>query len=67
TSYTTDWLFPTAQSKELVRALVEARRHVTYLELTSPFGHDSFLIEIEPLEKLLEPFLSGTYEMRTVN
>jgi homoserine O-acetyltransferase len=64
TSYTTDWLFPTAQSKELVRALVDARRHVTYLELTSPFGHDSFLIEIEPLEKLLEPFLSGTYEMR---
>jgi homoserine O-acetyltransferase len=60
TSYTTDWLFPTVQSKELVDALVAARRHVTFVELTSPYGHDSFLLEVEPLEALLQPFLEQT-------
>jgi homoserine O-acetyltransferase len=61
TSYTTDWLFPTIQSRELVDALVAARRHVSFVELTSPFGHDSFLLEVEPLEELLAPFLEQTY------
>lgn len=62
TSYTTDWLFPTTQSQELVNALVAARRHVTFLELTSPYGHDSFLLEVDPLARLLGPFLSRTWE-----
>jgi homoserine O-acetyltransferase/O-succinyltransferase len=61
TSYTTDWLFPTSQSVELVNALVAARRHVTYAELESPYGHDSFLLEVEPLERLLKPFLEQTW------
>jgi homoserine O-acetyltransferase len=61
TSYTTDWLFPTVQSRELVDALVAARRHVSYVELTSPYGHDSFLLEVEPLEELLQPFLEQTW------
>ena len=60
TSYTTDWLFPTVQSQELVDALVAARRHVSFVELTSPYGHDSFLLEVEPLEELLAPFLEQT-------
>lgn len=60
TSYTTDWLFPTVQSRELVNALVAARRHVSFVELRSPYGHDSFLLEVEPLMKLLQPFLSET-------
>jgi homoserine O-acetyltransferase len=61
TSYTTDWLFPTIQSRELVDALVASRRHVSFVELTSPYGHDSFLLEVEPLEELLAPFLEQTY------
>ncbi|MBS0261713.1 MAG: homoserine O-acetyltransferase [Planctomycetes bacterium] len=61
TSYTTDWLFPTIQSRELVDALVAARRHVSFVELSSPYGHDSFLLEVEPLEELLRPFLEQTY------
>jgi homoserine O-acetyltransferase/O-succinyltransferase len=61
TSYTTDWLFPTVQSRELVDALVAARRHVSYAELSSPYGHDSFLLEVEPLEDLLRPFLEQTW------
>lgn len=62
-SYTTDWLFPTNQSKEIVRSLVEARRHVTFRELESPYGHDAFLIdsELPKLGALVSPFLARTY------
>lgn len=63
-SYDTDWLFPTSQSQELVRALLQAKRHVTHAELPSPHGHDAFLIdsELPMLKDLVEPFLAKTYE-----
>ena len=60
-SYTTDWLFPTAQSLELVEALIAGRKHVTFVELESSKGHDAFLLEIEQLEVLIRPFLAQTY------
>lgn len=59
-SYDTDWLFPTAQSRELVAALLQAGRHATFLELACPFGHDSFLIDLEPLAELVDPFLRNS-------
>lgn len=63
-SYTTDWLFPTAQSREIVRALLQAGRHVSFAELDSPHGHDAFLIEsqLPMLASLVEPFLQTTYQ-----
>jgi homoserine O-acetyltransferase len=63
-SYTTDWLFPTDQSREIVRALISAQRHVTFTELVSPHGHDAFLIESElpMLARLVSPFLERTYQ-----
>ncbi len=61
TSYTTDWLFPIAQSREIVSALIQARRHVTAVELESPYGHDSFLLEVDQLEEMLKPFLAEAY------
>jgi homoserine O-acetyltransferase len=61
TSYNTDWLFPSSQSREIVTSLVKTGRHATYLELESVFGHDSFLIEIEQLAELLVPFLRETH------
>jgi len=65
-SYTTDWLFPTSQSNELVSMLVQCGKHVTFLEFDSPYGHDSFLIEreVERLESLVTPFLDQTYTAR---
>ncbi|MCL4109024.1 UNVERIFIED_CONTAM: hypothetical protein GTU68_052662 [Idotea baltica] len=59
-SYTTDWLFPSVQSRELVTALLQAKQHVTYEELESPYGHDSFLLEMESLDRLVRPFLKQT-------
>lgn len=63
-SYTTDWLFPTAQSRQIVRALLEAQRHVTFIELDSPFGHDAFLIDsqLPMLQRLTAPFLARALE-----
>ena len=59
-SYDTDWLFPSSQSRELVSALLQQGRHVTFLELPCPFGHDSFLIDLDPLTDLVAPFLQQT-------
>lgn len=56
-SYDTDWLFPTSQSKELVSALLQVGKHVSFTELNCPFGHDSFLIDLGPLTDMVGPFL----------
>lgn len=61
-SYDTDWLFPTSQSRELVSALLQAGKHVSFLELNCPFGHDSFLIDLAPLSDLVGPFLDRTLQ-----
>jgi homoserine O-acetyltransferase len=60
-SYSTDWLFPTSQSKELVAALVETGRHVSFIELESQYGHDSFLIGVDQLAAVVAPFLGQTH------
>ncbi|HDS1696748.1 MULTISPECIES: homoserine O-acetyltransferase [unclassified Pseudomonas] len=43
-SFTTDWRFSPARSREIVNALMAARKNVCYLEIDSPYGHDAFLI-----------------------
>jgi homoserine O-acetyltransferase/O-succinyltransferase len=44
-SFNSDWRFPPPRSRELVRALLDNRRIVSYLELDAPGGHDAFLLE----------------------
>jgi homoserine O-acetyltransferase/O-succinyltransferase len=44
-SFTTDWRFPPARSREIVKALVRERRDVAYAEIAAPHGHDAFLLE----------------------
>jgi len=61
-SYDSDWLYPTRQSKEIVGALVSAGKHVSFIELHSAKGHDTFLIEIDQLEALARPFLERALE-----
>jgi homoserine O-acetyltransferase len=45
-SFSSDWRFSPARSREIVRALLEADLEVSYVELESELGHDSFLLEI---------------------
>jgi homoserine O-acetyltransferase/O-succinyltransferase len=44
-SFTTDWRFSTARSREIVKALVDNRINVSYAEIDAPHGHDAFLLE----------------------
>ncbi|MDR0457567.1 MAG: homoserine O-acetyltransferase [Burkholderiaceae bacterium] len=44
-SFSTDWRFPPARSREIVTALLENRRHVSYAEIDAPHGHDAFLLD----------------------
>ena len=44
-SFSTDWRFSPARSREIVKALLENRRDVSYAEIDAPHGHDAFLLE----------------------
>ena len=58
-SYSSDWLFPTAQSKEMVQALLSNGKDVSFIDIESPYGHDAFLLEEEKLTRILSGFLTG--------
>lgn len=58
-SYSSDWLFPTVQSKEIVYALARAGKDVSFNEIQSPYGHDSFLLEASLQSELITAFLIG--------
>ena len=63
-SFSSDWLYPPAQSQELVRALLQNDVEATYVEVRSDYGHDAFLLEIERLTGLMQDFLAQTAENR---
>ena len=44
-SFTTDWRFSPARSREIVKALLDNQRDVSYAEIDAPHGHDAFLLE----------------------
>jgi len=52
-SFTTDWRFPPARSREIVDALTVAKKNVCYLEIDAPQGHDAFLM---PIPRYLQAF-----------
>ena len=54
-----DILFPVWQQRELAHLLEEAGNAVTYVELDSPYGHDTFLIELDRLAAAIVPHLSA--------
>ncbi len=58
-SYSSDWLFPTAQARTIVQSLIRNGKDVSFVELNAPYGHDSFLIETGELTRLIVPFLAN--------
>lgn len=58
-SFSSDWLFTPAQSRQIVDALLANGKDVTYSEVNSPYGHDAFLLEPETLGRLIGGFLAG--------
>ncbi len=59
-SFTSDWLYPSYQSLEIVSALRRRNQDVAYIELTSKYGHDAFLVEIDEQTELIRGFLART-------
>ncbi len=58
-SFTSDWLYPTVQSKELAYALLQGGSEVSFAEIKSPFGHDSFLLETTKQTDLISSFMAS--------
>ena len=56
-SFTSDWLYPTYHSKDLVSALTAVGADVTYCNLQSTWGHDAFLLEVDTMTRLISDFL----------
>ncbi|MEO5957959.1 MAG: homoserine O-acetyltransferase [Opitutaceae bacterium] len=55
--FTSDWLFPPEQNRQLALALLRAGKRASYAELSTDLGHDSFLLESEELYTLVRGFL----------
>ncbi|MCX5858027.1 MAG: homoserine O-acetyltransferase [Deltaproteobacteria bacterium] len=58
-SFTSDWLYPSHQSQEIVRLLKRRRIAATYCDLKSTYGHDAFLVEVEEETRLISSFLGN--------
>ena len=56
-SFDSDWLYPTAESRHVVHALNAAGAAVSFVELSAPFGHDSFLLDVPALDRVVKGFI----------
>jgi homoserine O-acetyltransferase len=61
-SFTSDWLFPTAESRAIARALNRAAANVSFVEIPSDKGHDAFLLDEPDFHRTLAGFLAGCAE-----
>jgi homoserine O-acetyltransferase len=61
-SFTSDWLYPSYQSQEIVRALRGRNQDIAYVEIPSDYGHDAFLLEVGELTELVKHFLANTFK-----
>ena len=60
-SFSSDWLYPTAENKEIVIALNACGANVGFVEINSDKGHDSFLLNVPEFLKTISEFLNSTY------
>ena len=58
-SFDTDWLYPTVESRNTVQALNAAGAPVSFVELSSPYGHDAFLLDAPEMNRVVDGFLRG--------
>ena len=65
-SFTSDWLFPTHENKEIVKKLNYFMRNVSFIEIKTDKGHDSFLLDEQDLDLTINGFLESNFN-KTVN
>jgi homoserine O-acetyltransferase/O-succinyltransferase len=61
-SFSSDWLYPSYQSQEIVRVLRRSNHDVAYCELPSNYGHDAFLVDVAEQSEVIRGFLGSTYK-----
>jgi len=64
-SFSSDWLFPTYQSKEIVSALRRVPVEAIFTELQTDYGHDAFLLESRQLSSLISNFLGHGWKQKS--
>jgi homoserine O-acetyltransferase len=61
-SFSSDWLFPTAESRAIARALNRVAANASFVEITTDKGHDAFLLDEPDFHRALRGFLAGCAE-----
>src|SRR6266581_4784194 len=61
-SFTSDWRFAPQRSREIVKALLDNRRDVSYAEIDAPHGHDAFLLDDRRYHALVRAYFDGVFE-----
>ena len=61
-SFTSDWLYPTTENREIVIALNAISADVGFIEITSDKGHDSFLLDVPDFLNAVKNFLNNSYK-----
>ena len=60
-SFTSDWLYPTSENKEIVIALNAIGADVAFVEIESDKGHDSFLLNVPGFLNTLKNYINSSY------
>ncbi|WP_186466560.1 homoserine O-acetyltransferase MetX [Azospirillum baldaniorum] len=63
-SFSSDWLFPTSESRAIVHALNAVAANVSFVEIRTDKGHDSFLLDEPEFHQVIRGFLDGCAEHR---
>jgi homoserine O-acetyltransferase len=63
-SFTSDWLFPTTASRNVVNALIRVAANVSFVEIASDKGHDAFLLDEPDFHRTIAGFIAGCAEHR---
>ncbi len=65
-SFTSDWLFPTSESRMIVKALNAAAANVSFVEVDSDRGHDAFLLDVPEMFSTIRGFITGAARARGI-
>ena len=63
-SFSSDWLFPTSESREVVKALNAAAANVSFVEIETDKGHDAFLLDTPEMLQTIGGFMESTARSR---
>jgi homoserine O-acetyltransferase len=66
-SFTSDWLFPTSESRAIVHSLNATSARVSFAEITTDKGHDAFLLDEPELFAIMRGFLGAAGAARGLN